>query len=272
MIDPTLPMRLAGMLVLTGLLLATSAQAARVAISLDGVEGDLRNAALAAAELNQYANREVSRAQIRRLYRRAQTQIPTALEPYGYYNVQVTGELANEGEQFTATLHVELGSPVKIEALDLQIEGLDKALRGITAARQAFSPHVGQRLDHAAYERSKAAIHAALFAAGYLDATLAVHRVEVERASNVASIALKWKAGQRYRFAETGFEGGQFDEAFMQRFIPWQVGDYYSQEKLLELQQRLFDANYFAISQRCGSGCCSGSVFGAVSRIARNRD
>jgi translocation and assembly module TamA len=84
---------------------------------------------------------------------------------------------------------------------------------------------------------------------GYLDAELAIHRVEVERASNSAKISLEWKAGTRYRFAQTEFEGGQFPDAFMQRYIPWDAGDYYSQEKLLELQQRLFDTQYFAISQ-----------------------
>ena len=113
----------------------------------------------------------------------------------------------------------------------------------------AFSPQKGQRLDHAVYERSKAAIHASLFSVGYLDAELVTHRVEVERAANTAKIELEWKPGPRYRFADTDFEGGQFSDEFMQRFIPWDVGDYYSQDKLLELQQRLFDANYFAISQ-----------------------
>jgi len=225
------------------------ATAARVGVQLDGLDDELRAAALGALELQQYTNRDVSRGQVRRLYRRAEGQIQKALEPYGYYNVTLQGELAEEGENYRATLHVKPGDPVKVIAVDLRIDGATEGLRSVDAARSAFSPQKGQRLDHATYERSKAAIHAALFSVGYLDAQLATHRVEVERASNTAKIALEWKVGQRYRFAATEFEGGQFPDDFMQRFIPWDVGDYYSQDKLLELQQRLFDANYFAISQ-----------------------
>ena len=231
-------------------LLAGSAMAARVAVDIDGVDGELREAVLAGIELQQYEDREVSKAQARRLYRRAEGQIQEALEPYGYYGVTVNGELLEEGENFRAVFVVTPGDPVTIGKLDIRIDDSEAAeLRPVRAAVNAFSPQKDQRLDHASYERSKAAIHASLFSVGYLDAELVVHRVEVERAANTAKVMLEWKVGNRYRFAETDFEGGQFPEDFMQRYIPWDAGDYYSQEKLLELQQRLFDTNYFAISQ-----------------------
>lgn len=223
--------------------------AARVNVQLDGLDAELRDAVVSAVELDHYADREVSPTQVRRLYRRAKGQIQSALEPYGYYNANVSGDLVEKGENFTAILHVDRGTPVTISEISIRIDGETEGLRAIDRARAAFSPRRGQRLDHAEYERSKAAIHASLFSVGYLDAELVTHRVEVERAANTARIMLEWKAGQRYRFAETDFEGGQFADSFMQRFIPWEVGDYYSQDKLLELQQRLFDADYFSISQ-----------------------
>ncbi|MBL0164677.1 MAG: outer membrane protein assembly factor [Xanthomonadales bacterium] len=223
--------------------------AARVNVQLDGLDAELRDAVVSAVELDHYADREVSPTQVRRLYRRAKGQIQSALEPYGYYNAKVSGDLVEKGENFTAILHVDRGTPVTISEISIRIDGETEGLRAIDRARAAFSPRRGQRLDHAEYERSKAAIHASLFSVGYLDAELVTHRVEVERAANTARIMLEWKAGQRYRFAETDFEGGQFADSFMQRFIPWEVGDYYSQDKLLELQQRLFDADYFSISQ-----------------------
>jgi translocation and assembly module TamA len=225
------------------------ALAARVSVQVDGVDGELRNVVLGALEMQQYVKRDVSRGQVRRLYRRAEKQIRTALEPYGYYNASVQSDLASEGDNFRAVLHVKPGDAVKVTSVDIRIDGQTDDLKAIKAARKAFSPQEGQRLDHADYERSKAAIQASLFSVGYLDAELVTHRVEVERASNSAKILLEWKLGERYRFAETDFEGGQFSDDFMQRFIPWEVGDYYAQDELLALQQRLFDANYFSISQ-----------------------
>jgi translocation and assembly module TamA len=225
------------------------ALAARVSVELDGVDGELKTVALGALEIQQYVKRDVSRGQVRRLYRRAEKQIQSALEPYGYYNASVEGDLANDGDNFRAVLHVKPGEAVKVTSVDIRIDGEVEELKAIQAARKAFSPQKGQRLDHAEYERSKAAIQASLFSVGYLDAELITHRVEVERASNSAKIMLEWKLGERYRFAATTFEGGQFSDDFMQRFIPWDVGDYYAQDELLALQQRLFDANYFSISQ-----------------------
>ncbi|MCB1575556.1 MAG: outer membrane protein assembly factor, partial [Xanthomonadales bacterium] len=205
-------------------LCAPAAEAARVTVQLDGIDGDLRAAALGAVELQQYESREVSLAQVRRLYRRAESQIKQALEPYGYYDASIDGELLNEGENFRAILHVKSGQPVKVSELSIGIGDEARKLRAVSSAVSAFSPQKGQRLDHAAYERSKAAIHASLFSVGYLDAELATHRVEVERASNTAKVELEWKLGPRYRFADTNFEGGQFGDDFMQRFIPWDVG------------------------------------------------
>ncbi len=244
-----LPLLRTGLVALVFAAASLPALAAHVRVQLDGLDDELSAAALGALELQQYSKREVSRAQVQRLYRRAERQIQRALEPYGYYNVGVVGELANEGEDYRAVFTVKPGDPVKITAVDIHIDGGTEGLRAVDMARAAFSPRQGQRLDHAEYERSKAAIHAALFSVGYLDAELATHRVEVQRAANTATIKLAWKVGQRYRFADTGFEGSQFPDEFMQRYIPWEVGDYYDQTQLLALQQRLFDANYFAISQ-----------------------
>lgn len=231
---------------------ALPAWAAQVKVEVDGVSSELQAVILGAVELHQYAGRDVSRAQVRRLYRRAEGQIRTALEPYGYYNPALNSTLDQEGESYTAKLQVDPGPETKVDSVGLTIEGLpedDSKLRAVYAARAAFAPGKGQRLDHAQYERSKTVIQAALMGAGYLDAKLETHEVAVERARNSARITLSWRIGDRYRFAETGFEGGQFRPDFMQRFIPWNVGDYYSQDKLLELQQRLVDTGYFSISQ-----------------------
>jgi translocation and assembly module TamA len=191
-------------------LAASSASAARVNVTVEGVSPELQTVILGAVELQQYASREVSRAQVQRLYRRAERQVRYALEPYGYYNPTFTSKLDQDGETYTARLQVDAGPAVTITRLDLEIEGLptdDHAMRSVRAARSAFAPGQGQPLDHALYERSKAAIHAALIGVGFLDAKLETHRVEVERASNSAHITLLWKAGHRHRFAENRFRG-----------------------------------------------------------------
>ena len=223
------------------------AVAAKVTTTVGGIEGELKLAVLAALELNQYDGRDVSAAQVRRLYDRAPDQVAAALVPYGYYDAQVKGELKESPEGWTAVLNVVPGEAVKVETLNLKLEGEARQLRPVRQALRAFAPQVGDPLSHAAYERGKTAIQASLFASGFLDAQLVTHKVSVARGTRKAVIDLAWEPGQRYRVGQTIFEGSQFSDGFLERYVPWQQGDFYTQEQLLALQQRLTEADYFAM-------------------------
>lgn len=225
------------------------AHAGHVTVTLDGVEGPLRDAALAGIEINQYTKRDVTGSQVQRLYQNAQKEIRSALEPYGYYDAKVDGELKENGEDFNAILHVTPGEPVKVASLDIQLDVDADGQATVKKAINGFRPRKGQVFNHEVYEKSKAALQTALIANGYLDAIPTTHRVEVNRGNKSAKIMLAWKVGQRYRFGETTFEGGQFPTDFMQRYVPWKKGDFYDQDKLLQFQQQLVDADYFAIAQ-----------------------
>jgi translocation and assembly module TamA len=241
--------RMARSLLAFWLLAAGTAHAAHVSVQLDGIEGPLRDAALAGLEINQYATRDVTAAQAHRLYEHAADQVRSALEPYGYYHAEVSGELRENGADYIAVLHVAAGEPVRISALDIKLDGDADGQAPVQKAIAAFAPAKGQPLDHAAYEKSKATVQAALFGSGYLEAELTDRRVDVTRSANTAEIHLAWKVGPRYRLGATEFEGGQFPDSFMQRYVPWREGDFYTQEKVLELQQRLIDADYFSVAQ-----------------------
>lgn len=230
-------------------LTAAYAHAGHISAQVDGVEGPLKDAVVAGLEVAQYGDRDVTAAQAHRLYERAEAQASSALEPYGYYAVKVSGELKQNGADYVAVLHVTPGEPVKIGTLDIHLDGDADGQKAVRQAVAAFAPAKGTPLDHAAYEKSKATVQAALFGSGYLDAELVTHQVEVTRSANTADIHLAWKVGQRYRFGTTEFEGGQFPDDFMTRYVPWREGDFYTQEQLLSFQQRLIDADYFAIAQ-----------------------
>ena len=224
-----------------------TAWAGKITTTLGGIDADLKVAALAGLDLTQYAGRDVSAAQARRLYERAPAQVAAALEPYGYYDATVSGELKETPEGWNAILNVQPGEPVVVETLDLKLEGQARELKSVRQALRAFAPKQGQPMNHDAYERGKAAIQAALFADGFLDAKLLTKRVEVSRGTHKATIHLAWEPGPRYRIGRTDFEGSQFNDNFLLRYLPWQEGDFYTQDLLLSLQQRLTEADYFAI-------------------------
>jgi translocation and assembly module TamA len=104
------PRRLSLLLLLA---LAWSAHAG-VTLRVDGVDDPLRAAVIDRVELSQYATRDVTAAQVTRLYQRAPDQAKLALRPYGYYDASVSGDLKQVGQNWQVTLHVKPGEPVKV--------------------------------------------------------------------------------------------------------------------------------------------------------------
>jgi translocation and assembly module TamA len=238
--------RLHPMLLPLILLMATSAHAG-VRLTVDGVAEPLKGAVTAGVELSQYATRTVSDAQVRRLYEHAAAQVQAALQPYGYYDASVSGDLHKVGTDWLVNLHVKTGEPVKITRVEVTLDDTAAAIPAIGGARRAIERMKGQVLNDGSYETARDNLSAQLTANGFLDARLLTHRVEVNRANRAAVVKLAWQAGPRYRYGKVKFEGSQFNDGFLERYVPFKSGDYFSQNELLALQQALNGADYFAV-------------------------
>ena len=238
--------------VLLLMLLPALAQAS-VQVQISGIDKVLAAAVRANLALTPYADRAVSEAQMRRLYASVPGEVRKALEPYGYFGARlvagsykrVAGKTADEN--WTVTLRIAAGTPVRVTALQLDMPADALQLPAVRRAVRAFVPKTGAILDQALYTRSKQAVMAALQAAGFLDAEASVHRIAVNTATHSAAISLSWKPGARYKLGAVTFQGSQFAPGFLQRYVPWRVGEFYSQDALLQLQQRLTGADYFAM-------------------------
>ncbi len=229
------------------LLLIPGLSHAGVQLVVDGVDDPLKAAVIAGVSLSQYSNRDVSEAQVHRLYEKADTQVATALQPYGYYDAHATGKLEQVGKDWKVTLHVVPGDPVNVTSVDIQIDTSAAKLGPIRSARRAIDKLKGERLDDGAYDSARDGLSGALTANGYLDARMTVHRVDVNRGEHSAAIHLAWEVGRRYRYGHIHFEGSQFQEGFLDRYVPFKSGDYFDQAQLLKLQQTLSGADYFSV-------------------------
>ncbi|GLQ49543.1 autotransporter assembly complex family protein [Dyella flava] len=238
--------RICRCLSLLPLLLVPALSYAGVQLVVDGVNDPLKAAVIAGVNLSQYATRDVSEAQVQRLYERADAQVGVALQPYGYYDAHASGKLEKTDKGWRVTLHVTPGQPVKVTSVDIQLDPAAAKLAPVRTARRGVEKLKGQRLDDAAYESARDGLNAALTANGYLDAKMTVHRVEVNRGEHSAAVHLAWDVGTRYRYGQVHFEGSQFQPGFLQRYVPFKPGDYFNQDQLLKFQQALNGADYFS--------------------------
>lgn len=239
--------RICRCLCLLPLLLLPVLSHAGVQLVVDGVDDQLKAAVTAGVSLSQYANRDVSEAQVQRLYDRADAQVGTALQPYGYYEAHTTGKLEKADKGWRVTLHVEPGKPVLITSVEVKLAPEASAIKPVKAAQRAIERLKGTRLDDEAYDSARDTLNGTLTANGYLDARITVRRVEVNRGEHSAAIHLAWDVGTRYRYGQVHFEGSQFHPGFLDRYVPFKSGDYFNQDQLLKFQQALNGADYFSV-------------------------
>src|SRR5690606_880157 len=213
-----------------------------------GVDGDAQanvEASLSLTRLPASARAGLSEARLSYLLRRAPEEARRALEPYGFYDAKIESDVQRGAQGVSVVLTIQPGEPVLVAAADVALDGAAEADREVDPVVDAFAPRIGARLDHRLYEASKLAVQRRLLERGYFDAELAEHRIEVARLAREARLRVRWDSGRRYRFGQVLFEGAQVREALLEKTVPFESGDFYHQDQMLQLHQRLTDLDYF---------------------------
>lgn len=228
------------------LLLLSPLTMAAVEVRIEGVDGEAEENIRSYLEITRLpADEAVQGAQVRRLHRRAAEQIRAALRPLGYYDAAIDGELEGGPDDWIARYTVDPGEPVRLSAVDVRLEGEgrdDAAFRG-TLDNIPLAP--GDRAHHGRYEDAKRELLAAAARRGYLEASWAESRLEIDPEERDARAILRLHTGPRYRFGEVTFRQDILDEDFLRRYLRFEEGDFFNRRQLLDSQFALSDSEYF---------------------------
>lgn len=234
--------------VLLGWLWGLAAQAAALEVEVEGLSGELKANVLAFLSIYQEReSQDLTPARIESLHRRAPAQIRRALEPFGFYQVQIQDRLLPpdaKGEgTWRASYQVELGEPVRIGQVDYRVTG--------PGATDPIFPKtlplkVGDVLRHETYERIKAELEETARAHGYLDYRWDRHLVLIDLATQSALVELHLETGPQYRFGTVRFRQDLLDEGLLERYVRFKPGDLYDPGALLALQGRLLGSEYYS--------------------------
>lgn len=190
--------------------------------------------------------RAVSRGLVRRLHRRAEQDIRQALMPFGYYQPLIESELQLKGSEYRARYRVDPGVAVRIDQVEVRIEGEAAALELARTLSAAFPLAAGDRLEHAVYSSAKQDMLDKVYSAGFLDARYAQARMQVRPEQARADITLVLDSGPRYFFGELRIEQQILNDAFVARFNDIKAGEPFDARRLIDLQLQLTDTDYFS--------------------------
>ncbi len=178
----------------------------------------------------------------------AEKKVREALEPFGYYDPNIVVSLSTRsGGEYRLTVNVKPGIPVRITSITIDARGPGAANDAIQEEISYFTLGEGDVLLHRDYEEGKGLILAKAFELGYLDADFSVHEIRVSKADHSAAIVLELDTGPRYRFGETTFTGApHYPVPFLNRYLDYEQGKVFSQEKLAQTQANLAVSDRFA--------------------------
>ncbi|HRE31625.1 MAG TPA: autotransporter assembly complex family protein, partial [Candidatus Berkiella sp.] len=175
---------------------------------------------------------------------RVTQEVIKAIQPFGYYSPKIV--LTTNATEKTIAITVDLGTPVRIQKIMISVVGEGSTDPRLKEIKNEFSLHEGEIFDHTLYEQGKKALLSSSIQNGYLDATFSVHRVEVNLDTHSSDIYLTLDTQQRHYFGSVNYHETVLSEKLLNRYLPFQTGDVYSPEKLLKLQSRLAQSDYFS--------------------------
>lgn len=229
------------------LLLAGIARA-DIKVTVEGVDDEALTNVLAFLSLQRYATLDDLKPElVQRLVQRAEGEVSDAMRPFGYYESSIRTELTGDSKRWYARIIVEPGRPVQLENVEVEIDGpgRDETFIRELVDRRPLKP--GDQLNHGTYEGLKGELQRRAAANGYLDARYALSELIVDPNRFAATARLKLETGERYRFGKVEIDQDGLDPRFVNRFIRFREGDWYSSAELLRTQFALDDTAYFEV-------------------------
>jgi translocation and assembly module TamA len=218
-----------------------------VEVAVTGLADPLLGNVLASLSLKQELDNPIlTDTAVQRLFSKAEQEIRSALQPYGYYSPVVSKSLTREDDIWRARFDIDPGEPVRITELTLRLAGAGRDDRALTESVSRFPLHAGDILDHRLYEEGKKRLTSTALTAGYRDVAFTGRTVEVNPAQYSAAVLLVLDTGPQYYFGETSFAADFINHDFLQRLLPYKEGEPFSPKVLVELRQALLGSEYFS--------------------------
>jgi len=181
-----------------------------------------------------------------RFRRRVQEAAEQAAQALGYYRARIAVERERDDDDVVIRVRVEPGERVTVTEVDVRLEGDAQNDRAFKRALTRLPIAQGEPLHHGHYESSKQELENLALRRGYFDARFTRNRVEVDTEANTARILLTFDSGARYRFGEVRFSETPFTEDLLRRLVPFETGQPYRSDSVVELNRNLLDSRYFA--------------------------
>ena len=223
------------------LLLPSLVTAANLTYSVSGLEGEAQKNVLAYLG----AAPETSQDRLNFVVS-ARDRTARSLQALGYYRPRIDIDVQRTEPEWQLDIVVDPGESVHIRDITIQVLGPAANDREFARLIADVGFSSGDVLHHGRYEGFRNKLLSLGQQRGYLDAKIALNRVEVEVAAGTADVFIHYDSGPRYRFGQLIFDDELVDYEIIDSLRTFQTGEFFEQSQLQKFQSQLQRTNYFA--------------------------
>lgn len=172
-------------------------------------------------------------------------EVKEAIKPYGYFQPSIKITLKKRGTEIIASAELELGRPIVISDIDLEISGGKDDRPMIEALKKAFPLQKGDILNTVKYTEGRDILISMLRANGYLDLKKEKEAILIDSSKNEAHITLIIKTDSLYRFGQIELIKSPLNDEFIARYLTFHEGERFSLQKVIHSQSNLLESGYF---------------------------
>ncbi|WP_133300566.1 autotransporter assembly complex protein TamA [Seongchinamella sediminis] len=217
------------------------ARAQLLEVTLDGLEGELRENTLA------WLGDPPATPQARSNYLySARRKVEQSLQALGYYRPDIDFKLTRGSETWTLLITVDTGEPVVYGNIDVRISGDASADSAFIELVRQSPLKSGEILNHGVYDRFRRSISSLGLRRGYFNGRFREARVAVEPVGGVADVTLHYDSGSRFVFGPLSYDQDIVRPGLLEPLMQTREGEAYEQQKLQETQARLQRTGYFS--------------------------
>jgi translocation and assembly module TamA len=178
------------------------------------------------------------------------TEILTkAMHARGYYDAQVTDSLDTEKQPYQAMFHVNKGEAYILKSIQVVLDPRSETQDAILPEPDALKLPVGGAVNYEAIENAVEVVRGKTYEANCLRRVRVRAHLRVDTAQKTAQAIYRVRAGRKASFGELTIDGlNTIERPYVERKIPWQVGECYTPKKIENLQVALLQTNLFSTS------------------------
>jgi translocation and assembly module TamA len=236
-----------GLVAAVSLVVSQSAVAATGTVTLEGIDGELRDNTLTWLSLEQEPC-DAPDWRMQASLKKAHKDIRQSLQAFGYYG-PVINQTFQQNEQdgcWSASFDIQPGNRVTVRNIDISIRGEASSDDSFQKLISKTDLRAGQPLRHDHYESLKAGITNLAANRGYFNSHFTRHELSVDPAAGYADINLYFDSGPRFYFGETDVQQAIIDDTLLQNYLVYRNGQHYTRAAITETSRALSSSGYFA--------------------------